>query len=284
MRSLGRKLTVLILPSAGSTSLKVNLDPRWIAAGLASWLIVTLWAGWMVYSHSDYISTKAEAHALRGELDRSREDLERVREADKQLRAMLQMGGKKALIEQATGEGGAERAEMTEFRRRQAAILAEEARKTLVSFEEISGFIDRERRLYRATPQGWPTLGRLTSKFGRRRSPVAATDDEPEFHAGLDIANKPGTLILATADGVVKQAGWVKGYGQMVLIRHDGRFSTLFGHTSKLLVRAGQRIERGQPVALMGNTGRSTGPHLHYEVWRLGRPVDPRKFLGSYRD
>lgn len=284
MRALGRKLTVLVLPSAGSTSLKVSLDPRWIAAGLASWLVVTLWAGWMVYSHSDYISTKAEAHALRGELDRSRSDLEKVREADKQLRAMLQMGGKKALIEASTGEGGAERAEMTEFRRRQAALLAEEARKTLVSFEEISGFIDRERRLFRATPQGWPTLGRLTSKFGRRRSPVAPTDDEPEFHAGLDIANKPGTLILATADGVVKQAGWVKGYGQMVLIRHDGRFSTLFGHTSKLLVRAGQRIERGQPVALMGNTGRSTGPHLHYEVWRLGRPVDPRRFLGSYRD
>lgn len=283
LNGVHRKITFLIVPSAGMSSLKLSIDKRWIIVGLAAWGTVTLWAGYMSWSHADYVATKAEVLVLREELERSKGDIERVREADKQLRAMLQMGDKRKVIEQTSGEGGPSVAALAEFRAREMAALRDEARKRLTSFSEISGFIDRERRIFRATPQGWPTVGRLTSSFGRRRSPI---DEEgpAEFHAGLDIANSKGTLILATADGVVRKAGWARGYGQVILIRHDKRFSTLFGHTAKLLVKEGQKVERGQPIALMGSTGRSTGSHLHYEVWKDGRTVDPRRYLGSYRE
>jgi len=283
LNDLHQKITFLVLPSPGASSWKLSVPKRWLVAAAGAWGLLTLWAGYTTWTHADYVSTKAEVHVLREELERSKEDIERVREADKQLRAMLQMGDKHKLIAQTGGEGGPGMAALAEFRAREAALLRDEARRSLVSFSEISGFIDTQRKLFRATPQGWPTVGRLTSTFGRRRSPI---DDEGpiEFHQGLDIANAKGTLILATADGVVRKAGWARGYGQVILIRHDKRFSTLFGHTAKILVKEGQRVERGQPIALMGTTGRSTGSHLHYEVWKEGRPVDPRRYLGSYRE
>jgi murein DD-endopeptidase MepM/ murein hydrolase activator NlpD len=283
LKSLPERFKVLILPVTGVASWQLDISKRWLMVGLAAWGTVTLWAGWMSWSHSDYIATKAEVQVLREELERSKDDIDRVREADKQLRAMLQMGDKRKVIEQTTGEGGPGHAALVEFRAKELAALRDEARKRLTSFTEISGYIDRERKIFRATPQGWPTVGRLTSKYGHRNSPINE-EGEVEFHAGLDIANAKGTLILATADGVVRKAGWARGYGQVILIRHDKKFSTLFGHTAKILVKEGQKVERGQPIALMGTTGRSTGTHLHYEVWREGRTVDPRRYLGSYRE
>lgn len=283
LKSLPDRFKVLVLPVTGVSSWQLDISKRWLLVGLAAWGTVTLWAGWMSWSHSDYIATKAEVQVLRQELERSKDDIDRVREADKQLRAMLQMGDKRKVIEQASGEGGPGRAALAEFRAKELAALRGEAKKRLSSFSEISGYIDSERKIFRATPQGWPTVGRLTSRYGRRNSPMNG-ERQVEFHAGLDIANANGTLILATADGVVRKAGWARGYGQVVLIRHDRRFSTLFGHTSKILVKEGQKVERGQPIALMGTTGRSTGTHLHYEVWKDGRAVDPRRYLGSYRE
>jgi murein DD-endopeptidase MepM/ murein hydrolase activator NlpD len=100
-----------------------------------------------------------------------------------------------------------------------------------------------------------------------------------EFHPGLDIANNPDTLIYATADGTVRFSGWSHGYGNMVVIDHGYGLSTLYGHTSKALVKTGDRVSKGQVIAYMGTTGRSTGAHLHYEVWRQGKPVNPMSFL-----
>src|SRR6185436_15976952 len=89
----------------------------------------------------------------------------------------------------------------------------------------------------------------------------------------------PDTLIYATADGTVRFAGWSHGYGQLVLVDHGYGVSTAYGHTAKALVKAGDRVSRGQVIAYMGTTGRSTGAHLHYEVWRHGKPVNPMIFL-----
>src|SRR5262249_42009668 len=98
-------------------------------------------------------------------------------------------------------------------------------------------------------------------------------------HSGIDIANRPDTLIYATADGTVRAAGWSHGYGRMIVIDHGYGMSTLYGHTSKAVVKAGDHVRRGQVVAHMGTTGRSTGAHLHYEVWRNSKPINPQIFL-----
>jgi murein DD-endopeptidase MepM/ murein hydrolase activator NlpD len=112
------------------------------------------------------------------------------------------------------------------------------------------------------------------------------TDDgeEPEnreFHPGLDIADAYGTQIRATADGIVIRARRSGGYGNLVMIRHDLGYATLYGHASRLFVREGGRVKRGQVIAAMGSTGRSTGSHVHYEVWFNGKTVNPAAFLNK---
>ena len=122
----------------------------------------------------------------------------------------------------------------------------------------------------------WPARGWVTSDFGIRLDPYTA---ERVMHKGLDIANSFGAPVMAPADGVVIFAGTEGGYGKVVVIDHGYGVKTRFGHLSKLEVKTGDRVKRGQVVGAVGNTGRSTGPHLHYEVRVNGIPENPRKFI-----
>jgi murein DD-endopeptidase MepM/ murein hydrolase activator NlpD len=145
--------------------------------------------------------------------------------------------------------------------------------------------VGNQKSLRNATPSFSPTEGSITSLFGYRFSPMrrgegaGESGDNGEFHAGVDIANVADTLVHATADGTVRFSGWSHGYGNMVVIDHGYGVSTLYGHTSKALVKVGDRVMRGQVIGYMGTTGRSTGAHLHYEVWRQGRPVNPMSYM-----
>ena len=98
------------------------------------------------------------------------------------------------------------------------------------------------------------------------------------FHEGMDFTAPVGTDIFATGNGVVTYAGWRQGYGETVEIDHGFNYATRYAHCSKLFVRVGQKVKRGDVIALVGNTGKSTGPHVHYEVHYLGRPIDPRNY------
>ena len=144
------------------------------------------------------------------------------------------------------------------------------------SQEDIRNLLNDQVSLSRATPKGWPTKGWLTSYFGTRKSPFTG---RRVMHEGLDIAANVGTPVIATADGIVARVGYSPSYGKEVVIDHGYGYRTIFGHSSKILVKPGQRVKRGDKVALVGNTGRSTGPHLHYELRMNGVPIDPRKTL-----
>lgn len=126
------------------------------------------------------------------------------------------------------------------------------------------------------TPDIWPVSGTVSSSYGFRNSPggIGST-----YHEGIDIAVDYGTPVEATASGVVTQAGWVAGYGNLVEIKHDGGITTRYGHNSALLVSVGQQVDQGTVIALAGSTGNSTGPHCHYEVRINGDAVDPVYFL-----
>ena len=135
--------------------------------------------------------------------------------------------------------------------------------------------LDKESFLL-STPTLLPANGWITSYFGLRFSPFAGT---LKMHEGLDVGAKIGTTIIAPADGVVTFAGEKSGFGKFVQIDHGYGLETIFGHASTILVHNGQRIARGQNIARVGNTGRSTGPHLHYEVRVNGTAVDPLYFI-----
>lgn len=125
-----------------------------------------------------------------------------------------------------------------------------------------------------ALPSRLPVRGAVNSGVGLRRSPWTGL---PEFHSGLDLAAAPGTPVTAGASGTVRFAGRATGYGNHVVVDHGQQVESRYGHLERIDVVVGQRIERGQRLGLSGNTGRSTAPHLHYEVLVNGRPVDPRR-------
>ncbi|MDQ3321751.1 MAG: M23 family metallopeptidase [Acidobacteriota bacterium] len=126
-------------------------------------------------------------------------------------------------------------------------------------------------------PTMWAHVGRITNEFGQRRNPFGGYSYE--FHAGLDIGGDMGDVIVAPANGVVSKADWMGGYGNMVEINHGNGLTTRYGHLSRIGVRAGDKLQRGQVLGLVGSTGRSTGPHLHFEVRLNDRPINPRRFL-----
>lgn len=126
-------------------------------------------------------------------------------------------------------------------------------------------------------PSIWAHMGKINNEFGFRRNPFGGRTYE--FHAGMDIDGERGDLVVAPANGVVTEAGWKGGYGQMVEIDHGNGLKTRYGHLSKIDVEVGDNITRGQLLALVGSTGRSTGPHLHYELRLNDRPINPRHFL-----
>lgn len=125
-------------------------------------------------------------------------------------------------------------------------------------------------------PSLWPVMGRITSSFGERQDPF---NGEGAFHAGIDIAAPFGTPVRAPADGVVLKAGLGNGYGREILIDHGNGIDTLYGHLSGFAVTTGERVRRGQVIGYLGDSGRSTGPHLHYEVRIHNAPVNPHKYL-----
>jgi murein DD-endopeptidase MepM/ murein hydrolase activator NlpD len=128
-----------------------------------------------------------------------------------------------------------------------------------------------------ALPRLWPISGWLTSNFGSRTNPVTG---ESETHSGLDIAAARGTAVRATADGTVQLASYNGGYGNCIEVSHGYGIATRFGHLSSYAVHVGQRIKRGDIIGYVGATGRTTGPHLHYEILLNGQPINPLKFIG----
>jgi len=143
---------------------------------------------------------------------------------------------------------------------------------------ELKKNSDFRRDMYENTPTIYPVYGYVTSPYGYRIHPILG---RKIFHEGIDIANRKGTLVHATADGVVisSKVNGKGSFGNNIIMRHKYGFSTRYAHLSKVLVERGQRIKKGEVIGYMGSTGRSTGSHLHYEVRRYGRYRDPEPYL-----
>lgn len=142
--------------------------------------------------------------------------------------------------------------------------------------EKIEYKMDKLLKIIQDIPVGVPLYGRITSKFGYRRDPF---NGKRAFHSGLDLRAAFKQPVFATANGIVVYAGWAGGYGKMVKIKHKYGFTTLYGHLYYIKVRAGQKVKAGQIIGYAGSTGRSTGVHLHYEIHRYGKLVNPLRML-----
>ena len=143
-------------------------------------------------------------------------------------------------------------------------------------FESLLKYLEDQRNLLASTPAISPVDGWITSRFGYRTSPFTG---RREFHKGLDIATRKKSPIIATADGVVTFVGLKGLLGKVVVLDHGHGISTRYGHIDKALKKTGEKVTRGEEIALVGNSGRTTGSHVHYEVFLNGLPVNPEKYI-----
>ncbi len=154
--------------------------------------------------------------------------------------------------------------------------LEGEAARQEQSLRELQEYFDDQRSQLASTPSIWPARGWVTSDFGTRIDPYTA---DRKMHQGMDIATPHGQPVYTPSDGSVVFIGTEGGYGKVLVVDHGYGVKTRYGHLSEIFVRLGARVKRGDKVAAVGNTGRSTGPHLHYEVRVNGIPENPRKFI-----
>ena len=166
----------------------------------------------------------------------------------------------------------------------QYSFAEEEKSKTLLGIgsgdvpekELLINRLELHQEQLRSIPLGAPTMGRISSKFGRRKSPF---NGKWLMHKGLDLAVDRRSAIVATADGIVAFAGRKKGFGRLVIVDHQNGYETYYGHMQKVTAKAGERICRGEKIGQVGSSGKSTGPHVHYEIRFNNTRFDPLPFL-----
>jgi murein DD-endopeptidase MepM/ murein hydrolase activator NlpD len=154
--------------------------------------------------------------------------------------------------------------------------LQSEAISREESLSELEKLLHTKKEMLTHTPSVWPVMGWVTSGFGFRTNPFTGLT---QMHEGLDISNRGGTPVVATAEGIISDTGNDLVHGKILVISHGFGMTTRYSHLSKVMVRVGQKVKRGDKVAEVGTTGRTTGPHLHYEVRLNGIPVNPMRYI-----
>jgi len=295
-----------MVPHGPGKPRQISIHLSVIVLFLLAWTTITFWASYLSAQHVDYWRAKLSNQVLQlklgylvNELNRTRGFLDEVKQIEANLRRMINLNTemtnatKEGVKKDKDGTGGPTLKEQNDVSHllsnkyveatwpqlfNEIQLLKSETQTRISSYEEVINWLNYENKLFMATPHGWPCWGRITSGYGSRKDPLIGI---PVFHAGLDIGGPIGTPIRATADGLVKISNWHSGYGKLVVINHDCGFSTRYAHNSKLMVRAGEKVTRGQIIALLGETGHASGPHCHYEIWKNGVRKNPLPYISG---
>ena len=295
-----RRWTVVFVPHDSEPSRIIEVSYRFIKAAVGGTVLavgVALGVGYITVARTVDLSKSvklAQENArleqqlgeLNGRLAGLADTLSRIAQRDARIRVLANLDPIDPQV-QAAGIGGpivsAAASEAGSAMRRSHEIrvdlnaLIRRADLLASSFKEAADSLAVHSARLAATPSIMPTQGWLSSAFSAMRSHPILHIARP--HEGIDVTAPSGSPIEAPAGGVVRDAGWESGYGNTVVIDHGFGTVTKFAHASKILVRVGQRVSRGQRIALVGNTGLATAPHLHYEVHVNGRPVDPLRYV-----
>jgi murein DD-endopeptidase MepM/ murein hydrolase activator NlpD len=221
-----------------------------------------------------HLRTTMENQRLRAENDRQKQELEKLNNRVEKVEDTSRKLAEKSGVVQENPMPGTGGPELPLDEMGLATLAAKMGR-----LEEDMSAYEAVLRKRGYTPTIWPVDGTLEGGFGGRRNPFGGPGYE--FHSGQDIEAPMGTPVVAGASGQVSFAGWQNGYGQLVVVDHGGGLSTRYGHLSHIDVEIGQQVSRGELVGKLGSTGRSTGPHLHYEVRINDEAVNPLQYLLS---
>jgi murein DD-endopeptidase MepM/ murein hydrolase activator NlpD len=296
-----RRWTLVLVPHGSEPSRIIEVSGtvlRAAAAAVGGVVVLALLVGYATFSHTSDLTRAARLEQenaslarqigeLHGQLGTLADTLSSISQRDARIRVLANLEPIDPQV-QAAGIGGPGTSDLsltglTGITRRSAEIrvdlsaLIRRANLLASSFKEAADSLAFHSARLAATPSIMPTQGWLSSAFSSMRSHPILHMARP--HEGIDVSAPMGSPIEAPAAGVITAAGWETGYGNTIKINHGFGIVTKFAHASKLLVKSGQRVSRGQRIALVGNSGLATGPHLHYEVHVNGRPVNPLKYV-----
>ncbi|MCX5848236.1 MAG: M23 family metallopeptidase [Deltaproteobacteria bacterium] len=294
--------TLMIIPNRKSGVKKISVPKAFIRNVLIASVVIILVTLYVVYDYASIKRDRAELARLREQtkqqsqqfqdlamkIDSFSDRMEELRQVDKNIRTLAYETNRDKKIPLGIGGPDNETKIKSLLNQDQQKIIVgmrkgieklnEDANEREKSFNELLGFLHEQKSILASTPSVWPVKGWVTSEFGVRESPFRSGT---EFHKGLDISTRFGKEIVAPADGIVIISARDSQDGNFIRIDHGHGFTTAFCHLSRMAVKQGVRVKRGDIIGYVGDTGRSTGSHLHYSVFVNSIPVNPKKYLKS---
>lgn len=281
--------TFLVIPhSSAHRIFRVQL-PEWLANILFSFLIIVasliilslLYSTRLTAKLIHYYGLLAENHRQAGQIEyflketeRLKQDIDKLEEKDQQLREMLGLPRRETMKKGLPADPNSRTEVQIQNR---LALVRKQTYMAQSKQYELQAAAEQASVRFAVVPSTWPVApGPIRSGFGMRIHPLFV---RPEFHAGIDIPIWYGAPVRATASGKVTYAGFAKGYGFTVMIDHEKKYQTIYGHNAQLLVEAGNMVVKGQAIARAGQSGWATGVHSHYEIRRNGVAVNPVPYL-----
>jgi hypothetical protein len=305
-----KRITIVVVPEGPKKIRQIKIPRFWISSFAILFLASSLFLAWVV---RDYLTIKQslphlsslqeentlqrqQITSLAGKVDTINQKMAELKDFDRKVRAMVTIDSSKGSEidsvgdqEQFVGIGGSDSSlgggntppgkghkKLVRLMYRALDNLDNDISVEKDEKAELLKLLDRRKSILACTPSLWPTRGWISSPFGYRISPFT---NERELHRGLDICTRKGAPVIAPADGVVESIEWDPGYGKMLMISHGYGLRSMYAHLEKVLVKKGQVVRRHQEIAQVGDSGRTTGSHLHYEVHLKGVPVNPSRYI-----
>jgi murein DD-endopeptidase MepM/ murein hydrolase activator NlpD len=271
--------TIIFVPHARARFRKLTISTRFLglwAAAAAALLVAAVSFGWAYFASTrterQYRSALEDNQRLRSTTAALHQRIDgisrQLADFEARTRRLAIVAGLSDSVRGGMGGPGTPAGE--------AGAIGEQGALLSSRLSMLEDQFSRRSALIASTPTVWPVHGAVNSGFGLRADPFTG---QSAFHEGVDISTARSEPVLATADGVVLRSGWAGEYGKAIEIAHGERYTTLYGHLEETLVAEGQQVRRGDRVGLVGSTGRSTAPHLHYEVHVDGRAVNPLEYI-----
>ncbi len=260
-------VTLMLVPHSRSKPVSFRIPLAGIFVSVLMFLVGTAYMFSVSVRTMEYYTMKERLSLVTSHYQEMKSTMDSLKLAEAEFRKLFELKSKKDVLEAAAfADTGSLDMDM----------LNKQIHEAMESTTDIRKYIKEQKDIYLATPAGWPVAGAVSSGYGHREHPMTG---KPNFHSGMDISVPQGTYVKATADGIVSFSGWTAGSGNTVVIEHGHGFSTAYAHNKENLAKVGQRVKRREAIAVSGSTGVSTGPHVHYEIWKNGHHVDPAAYL-----
>ena len=270
LKKIHTPITIMLVPHSRFSSRSIKIPVVAAALFCVMACVGAIFSVSLTIQAFDYYRMKSEYNRMSKNFNEMESTMASLKQSESQFRKLFSLGSRKEVLKNldTSNEEGSIDVE----------ALKKEIQSSMNAVEEIKKYLAREQNVFLSSPSGWPAPGKISSGFGMREHPKFGGR---KFHTGIDITMPRGTPLHATADGVVSFADRSGGNGNIVVIEHGHGLTSVYAHNSRNSVKPGQTVKRGDIIAYSGSTGVSTGPHLHYEVWRDGKSIDPAPFLES---